>query len=116
MATAGLRGGELSAPTRVRFVATIFAGSFLLFLVQPMIQRWYSLSGGGDPYPLYAASNVGSFCGLIAYPLLVEPLLPVTTQRLVWSAGYALLVLLVAWCAFTLPAGSSLRAAAVAGR
>lgn len=77
---------------------------FLLVSAQaPLIQRWYTLSGGGDPYPLYAASNLGSFCGLIAYPLLVEPLLPVATQRLVWSAGYALVILLAIWCALRLP-------------
>src|SRR6185369_15063491 len=27
----------------------------------PLLQRWYALSGCGDPYPLYAASNLGSF-------------------------------------------------------
>src|SRR3712207_2585758 len=36
-----------------------------LFLVvsaqAPLMQRWFSLTGGGDPYPLYAASNLGSF-------------------------------------------------------
>src|SRR3954471_5006327 len=211
MATAALRAGDLPAPARMRFVATIFAGSFLLFLVQPMIarmalprlggapsvwnsamlvyqllllagyayshwlgrlsprshagiyltpfvvaaamlpirlmavtppsnaniflwvpwllfvsigplfllvsaqapliQRWYALSGGGDPYPLYAASNAGSFCGFIAYPLVVEPLLPVAMQRLAWSAGYALLVLLAAWCALRLPPASAVKSA-----
>src|SRR4051812_6587467 len=90
---------------------------FLLVSAQaPLIQRWYALSGGGDPYPLYAASNAGSFCGLIAYPLLVEPLLPVAMQRLAWSAGYALLVLLAAWCAFRLPPASSVKAAPAEGR
>jgi hypothetical protein len=78
-----------------------------LFLVvsaqAPLIQRWYALAGGGDPYPLYAASNVGSFLGLIAYPLLVEPLLPVATQSRMWSAGYVTLALLVAACALRLP-------------
>src|SRR6476469_2604933 len=41
----------------------------------PLLQRWFALSDGGDPYPLYAASNLGSFSGLIAFPLLAEPLL-----------------------------------------
>ena len=69
----------------------------------PLIQRWYSLAGGGDPYPLYAASNVGSFLGLISYPLLVEPLLPVAAQSRLWSAGYVLLALLVIACTLKLP-------------
>lgn len=70
----------------------------------PLLQRWYSsASGGRDPYALYAASNLGSFGGLIAYPLLVEPLLAVQAQRWLWSAGYGLVILLVAGCALMLP-------------
>ena len=44
---------------------------FVIAAQAPMLQRWFAASGGGDPYPLYAASNVGSFAGLLAYPLLV---------------------------------------------
>ncbi len=70
----------------------------------PLIQRWYSAaSGGRDPYALYAASNLGSFAGLIAYPLLVEPLMSLHGQSLLWTVGYALVVLLVASCAMLLP-------------
>ena len=70
----------------------------------PLIQRWFSLaSGGRDPYALYAASNLGSFAGLIAYPLLVEPLMAVHAQSLLWSGGYGLLALLVLGCAILLP-------------
>ena len=69
----------------------------------PLLQRWFALEGGGDPYPLYAASNLGSFGGLIAYPLLVEPLIGVGHQRWLWSIGYGLLILLVAWCGLRLP-------------
>jgi len=69
----------------------------------PLLQRWFALSEDGDPYPLYAASNLGSFAGLIAYPLLAEPLLGVSQQRWLWSLGYGLLVMLVAWCGLRLP-------------
>ncbi|MES3109756.1 spermidine synthase [Sphingomonas aurantiaca] len=70
----------------------------------PLIQRWFSdASGGGDPYALYAASNLGSFAGLIAYPLLVEPLMAVHGQSLLWSGGYVLLIVLVLACATRLP-------------
>lgn len=70
----------------------------------PLIQRWYSTaSGGADPYALYAASNLGSFGGLIAYPLLVEPRLSVAEQSWLWSAGYAVLALFVLACAALLP-------------
>ena len=82
-----------------------------LFLVvsaqAPLMQRWFAMSGGGDPYPLYAASNLGSFSGLIAYPLLVEPLVPVAAQSMGWSLAYGALMLLVAWCALRLPKGAA---------
>ena len=78
-----------------------------LFLVvsagAPLMQRWFSLSEGSDPYTLYAASNLGSFLGLLAYPLLVEPLIPLAGQRLLWTAGYVILFLLAALCALSLP-------------
>jgi len=73
----------------------------------PLLQRWFALSGEGDPYPLYAASNLGSFGGLIAYPLLVEPLLAVSEQRWLWTIGYALLVLMVSWCGLNLPSAAA---------
>lgn len=70
----------------------------------PLIQRWFSeASNGADPYALYAASNLGSFGGLIAYPLLVEPLMPLREQSWLWSGGYVLLALLVLLCARSLP-------------
>lgn len=78
---------------------------FVVSAQAPLIQRWFSVSGGADPYPLYAASNLGSFAGLISYPLLVEPLMPLAQQRWLWSAAYCLLALLVGWCALGLPAG-----------
>jgi SAM-dependent methyltransferase len=75
---------------------------FLLVSAQaPLMQRWFSLHpGAGEPWALYAASNLGSFAGLIAYPLAAEPLLGIREQSLVWSAGYALLIVLVALAAW----------------
>ncbi|WP_409529579.1 spermidine synthase [Sphingomonas sp.] len=71
----------------------------------PLIQRWFALAEPGrNPYALYAASNLGSFAGLIAYPLLVEPTMALYAQSLMWSAGYGLLALLVLACAMRLPA------------
>src|SRR5205085_2641772 len=68
-------------------------------------QRWYALeSARGEPYALYAASNLGSLAGLLSYPLVVEPLLTLREQSLLWTSGYALLVLLVGACALTIPA------------
>ena len=90
------------------FLASSIGPLFFIVSAQaPLMQRWYALEGArGDPYPLYAASNLGSFAGLLSYPLVVEPLLTLEQQSLVWSAGYALLVLMVAACALTVPPAS----------
>jgi hypothetical protein len=83
----------------------------------PLMQRWFALHpAAGEPWALYAASNLGSFAGLMAYPLLAEPLLSLERQSIAWSLGYALLVLLVLACAWSrkgvaaaFPAGSESR-------
>jgi SAM-dependent methyltransferase len=78
---------------------------FIVSAQAPLMQRWYALeTSRGDPYPLYAASNLGSFAGLISYPLIVEPLMTLQQQSWLWTAVYALLVFLVALCALTVPA------------
>jgi SAM-dependent methyltransferase len=96
---------QLAAPPPGRealWVPWLFALSigpvfFAVSAQAPLMQRWYAASpAAGDPYPLYAASNLGSFAGLLAYPLLAEPLLPLSWQSTAWAAGYALLVTLVA--------------------
>ena len=75
---------------------------FLLVSAQaPLMQRWFAADpGAGEPWALYAASNLGSFAGLVAYPLLAEPLLSLRAQSWSWAAGYALLVALVAAAAW----------------
>jgi SAM-dependent methyltransferase len=74
---------------------------FVLSTTAPLLQRWFATTGhrsARDPYYLYAASNAGSLIGLLGYPFLVEPLLPLGEQRLAWAIGFAALVGLVAGC------------------
>jgi spermidine synthase len=79
------------------FAVTIGPVFFLVSAQAPLMQRWFALHpSAGQPWALYAASNIGSFVGLIAYPLLAEPLLSIHAQSLTWSLGYALLIVLVA--------------------
>jgi SAM-dependent methyltransferase len=70
---------------------------FAISAQAPLLQRWLAV-GGANPYPLYVASNLGSFCGLLAYPLLLEPLVGVAENSLWWSWGYGVMLLLVAAC------------------
>lgn len=79
------------------FLLTVGPVFFVVSAQAPLMQRWFATHPqASDPYPLYAASNLGSFAGLLAYPLLAEPLFSIRTQSLGWTAGYGVLVALVA--------------------
>ncbi|HEX5043967.1 MAG TPA: fused MFS/spermidine synthase [Candidatus Polarisedimenticolaceae bacterium] len=81
----------------------------------PLLQRWVSLTSARDPYPLYAAGNAGSFGALLAYPLAVEPLLDLATQRRTWAAAFCAYALLLAACALPLLRMPAAPASAVEG-
>ncbi|MGQ2932371.1 MAG: hypothetical protein ACT6Q3_17995, partial [Sphingopyxis sp.] len=50
-------------------LASIGPVFFAVSAQAPLIQRWFAAdTRAGDPYYLYAASNLGSFAGLISYP------------------------------------------------
>ena len=69
----------------------------------PLLQAWFARTrhrDAGDPYFLYAASNLGSLVALIGYPFLLEPLLGLEAQAWAWTAGYVALAVLIALCAF----------------
>ncbi len=79
---------------------------FVMATTGPLLQAWFSRSGhrqASDPYFLYAASNLGSLAGLLAYPFLLEPLLPLArgglaSQSGLWAAGYGVYAAAVAAC------------------
>ena len=102
-----LRGGApAGGGSPIPWLLTALALSVgLPFLVvstgAPLLQRWLVASGhpsGRDPYFLYAASNAGSLLALLAYPLVMEPLLTLRQQQVAWSAGYGVLAALTAGC------------------
>jgi hypothetical protein len=97
-------GAEPALWTPWLLAASIGPLFFAISAQAPLLQRWFAVvCPGRDPYALYAASNVGSFVGLLAYPLLVEPLLPLNAQSWGWSAGYGFVFLLVIACGWLLP-------------
>lgn len=85
---------------RILFVV-IGLPAFILTTTTPLVSGWFEAArseraADGDPYWLYALSNGGSLLALVAYPLIIEPRLGLTSQRELWAAGYAALVVLLA--------------------
>lgn len=60
-----------------------------------LLQSWYAAGNDGDPYHLYAASNIGSLLALLAYPFFVEPRYGVHDQTHLYRSGYVALVIAI---------------------
>lgn len=96
-----------SGESPVTWLLLVLTGSiglpfFVLSTSAAVLQKWFSATddeAAGDPYFLYAASNLGSFLALLAYPLVVEPTLRLQDQSRLWTIGYLLLVALTLACA-----------------
>jgi hypothetical protein len=90
-------GGD--SPTQVALFLFGMVGTAFLVLSMgaPLVQRYYAAAfPSSSPYYLYAASNGGSLCALLAYPILVEPNLTLSEQVGIWRLGlYALPLLMV---------------------
>lgn len=98
------------------FAVSIGLPFFALAANNPMLQAWFVRTGhpdGPDPYFLYASSNIGSFLALLSYPVLLEPMFTLRTQNLIWTGGYALLIVLIAACGVLLLRSPAMSIAAV---
>src|SRR6188472_4011873 len=100
------------------FAASIGLPFAALSASAPLLQSWFAASGhvqARNPYVLYAASNLGSFAALLAYPLALESLLTLRMQAWAWSVAFAGLAVLIAIAAVVAARGNGtvLRAAAV---
>jgi hypothetical protein len=74
---------------------------FAISSAGPLLQGWFARTGhrrAHDPYFLYAASNAGSFVGLLAYPFVFEPTLGLDRQRAVWLALFGVFGVLAMVC------------------
>jgi hypothetical protein len=89
------------------------AAPFVLIATSgPLVQRWFSWTNhprASDPYFLYAAGNLGSAVGLLAYPFVLEPTSSVPDQARIWAGGYVLAIGFLGACAVA--ARTSMRAA-----
>ncbi len=98
-ATIGDGSGASEAPIPWllgQLAVTIALPFFALSATSPMLQRWFAESTEEDPYWLYAASNIGSFLALFAFPIVIEPFIGVRAQSVSWAVGYGGLFALTA--------------------
>lgn len=80
----------------VVLASTVGLPFLLLSTTSPLVQSWYTQSGGVRlPYGFYALSNIASLLALLAYPLALEPSLTTSTQLRWWSGGYVILAVLM---------------------
>jgi spermidine synthase len=100
-------------PVAVEGVGAFFVFKLLLISVgapfvalsaaSSTLQRLFTATGhpsAADPYFLYAASNLGSFSGLLLYPFLIEPAFSLPQQSHIWFYAYAALVVFAGACLF----------------
>jgi hypothetical protein len=102
-----LPAGEANPVPYVLAILAVSVGLpfFAVSTSAPLLQKWFAATGhpaAGDPYFLYGASNLGSMLALALYPLLIEPNLRLADQTWLWTAGYGVLVGLMACCALLL--------------
>ncbi len=101
------------------FAASIGLPFFALSANGPLMQAWFVRTdhpSARDPYFLFAASNVGSFLALISYPTVIEPFLRLGEQTWLWTAGFYVLILLIAACGVLLLRSANLSPAAATDR
>lgn len=90
-----------------RLIRTLGLPCLVLAATAPLLQGWFLVARGesrADPYPLYSASNIGSFAALLAYPFFVEPAVPLELQARWWSIGFAVFILFVFVCMLAMAA------------
>lgn len=77
--------------------ASVGAPFLVLSATAPLLQRWLAEMDQPieNPYVLYAASNAGSFIGLLAFPILLEPNLRLGQQSQLWTFVYVIAVVFI---------------------
>jgi SAM-dependent methyltransferase len=106
----------------LRTLALVVGVPFLVLATTgPLLQKrysWLGLARSSDPYFLFAASNLGSFVGLLAYPFLIEPFVSLHQQERLWSIGFVVFIVLTGYCLLlpsSIAAGTDERAGAAQG-
>ncbi len=88
-----------------RPITTVFAALgiwiglpfLMLGATSPLMQVWWArLHASEIPYRLFALSNLASLLALGLYPSLIEPYFTLQAQRIVWTCGFAIFVVISA--------------------
>ena len=85
---------------------------FALSASAPLLQTWFKGTGhkdAGDPYFLYAASNVGSLAALLLFPFVLEPVASIGAQGRGWLIFYVGLCVLLTLCLWQARFSTALR-------
>lgn len=102
---------DVTAPvawTMMALLLSIGAPIIAISATAPLIQAWRARLGDAvDPYRLYAASNLGSFAALAAYPFLIEPLVGAKAQSFVWMGVYGVLAIALLAAVYAVPRDSA---------
>ena len=81
-------------------IGTVGLPFFVLSSTGPLLQTWFARKhSGASPYRLYALSNAASLTALLAYPIVIEPLLPLRYQNYGWSAIYVVFICVCSYVA-----------------
>ena len=107
---ADLRAGDLPPAIDVLriLVAAVGLPVFVLTATTPLLSAWFAstrrrreqATEGGDPYGLYALSNAASLAALLAYPLVLGPLIGLSRQAALWALVFVAFAGLLASGAF----------------
>ena len=98
-----LQNGAAAVPWLIAtLLSRIGLPFFVLAATSPLMLAWFARARPDrDPYPLYAAGNVGSLVALVSYSFVIEPLLGLRAQASCWTALYAVFLTLLAVCAYS---------------
>jgi hypothetical protein len=98
----GWKPADASDPTwRILGLLAVSVGLpyIALATTTPLLSRWLAhIAPNLNPVRFFAASNIGSFLGLLSYPFIFERLLPSAEQTRWWSWAYVVYAALFAAC------------------
>ena len=107
---ADLRAGDLPPALDVLriLIAAVGLPVVVLTATTPLLSAWFAstrrrreaATEDGDPYGLYALSNAASLAALLAYPLVLGPLIGLSRQAVLWALAFVAFAGLLATGAF----------------